>query len=129
MAKPIVAKDAVQGAAPSAKNGSATARSPAPKAAPVAKPAQVATKPAPAAKATPVAARTPAPKASRPPATAKARSSSKAAGRRHSIAVLAGDGIGEEVIREGLKVLDAVAEIEGFVARAEDATPTAPTTT
>jgi 3-isopropylmalate dehydrogenase len=34
--------------------------------------------------------------------------------RRHSIAVLPGDGIGEEVIREGLKVLDAVAALEGF---------------
>jgi 3-isopropylmalate dehydrogenase len=34
--------------------------------------------------------------------------------RRHEIAVLAGDGIGEEVVREGLRVLDAVAEIEGF---------------
>jgi 3-isopropylmalate dehydrogenase len=34
--------------------------------------------------------------------------------RRHEIAVLAGDGIGEEVVREGLRVLDAVAEMEGF---------------
>ena len=34
--------------------------------------------------------------------------------RTHDIAVLAGDGIGEEVVREGLRVLDAVAEIEGF---------------
>ncbi len=33
----------------------------------------------------------------------------------HRIAVLAGDGIGEEVVREGLKVLDAVAGIEGFL--------------
>jgi 3-isopropylmalate dehydrogenase len=35
--------------------------------------------------------------------------------RRHKIAVLPGDGIGEEVVREGLRVLDAVAEQEGFV--------------
>ncbi len=34
--------------------------------------------------------------------------------RRHAIAVLPGDGIGEEVVREGLKVLDAVAAMEGF---------------
>ena len=33
--------------------------------------------------------------------------------RTHRIAVLPGDGIGEEVVREGLKVLDAVAEIDG----------------
>ena len=35
--------------------------------------------------------------------------------RTHRIAVLPGDGIGEEVVREGLKVLDAVAEIDGFL--------------
>ena len=46
------------------------------------------------------------------PAVAKAKAPKPP--RVHSIAVLAGDGIGEEVIREGLKVLDAVAEIEGF---------------
>ncbi len=34
--------------------------------------------------------------------------------RSHQIAVLPGDGIGEEVVREGLRVLDAVAEMEGF---------------
>jgi 3-isopropylmalate dehydrogenase len=34
--------------------------------------------------------------------------------RKHEIAVLPGDGIGEEVVKEGLRVLDAVAEIEGF---------------
>jgi len=34
--------------------------------------------------------------------------------RTHDIAVLPGDGIGEEVVREGLRVLDAVAEMEGF---------------
>ncbi len=32
----------------------------------------------------------------------------------HKIAVLAGDGIGEEVVNEGLRVLDAVSEMEGF---------------
>jgi len=34
--------------------------------------------------------------------------------RTHEIAVLPGDGIGEEVVREALRVLDAVAEKEGF---------------
>jgi 3-isopropylmalate dehydrogenase len=34
--------------------------------------------------------------------------------RRHEIAVLPGDGIGEEVIRQGLRVLDAAATMEGF---------------
>jgi 3-isopropylmalate dehydrogenase len=34
--------------------------------------------------------------------------------RRHSIAVLPGDGIGEEVVKQGLRVLDAVAGLEGF---------------
>ncbi|MDJ0976785.1 MAG: 3-isopropylmalate dehydrogenase [Planctomycetota bacterium] len=32
----------------------------------------------------------------------------------HKIAVLPGDGIGEEVVREGLRVLDAAAAMEGF---------------
>ncbi len=32
----------------------------------------------------------------------------------HKIAVIAGDGIGPEVVREGLKVLAAVSEIDGF---------------
>jgi 3-isopropylmalate dehydrogenase len=35
--------------------------------------------------------------------------------RRHQIAVLPGDGIGEEVIRQALRVMDAAAELEGFV--------------
>ncbi|MGE0190628.1 MAG: 3-isopropylmalate dehydrogenase [Planctomycetota bacterium] len=34
--------------------------------------------------------------------------------RSHTIAVLPGDGIGEEVVREGLRVLDVVAGAEGF---------------
>jgi len=34
--------------------------------------------------------------------------------RTHKISVLPGDGIGEEVVREGLRVLDAAAELEGF---------------
>jgi len=34
--------------------------------------------------------------------------------REHAIAVIPGDGIGEEVIREGRKVLDALASIFGF---------------
>jgi 3-isopropylmalate dehydrogenase len=34
--------------------------------------------------------------------------------RSHRIGVLPGDGIGEEVVREGLRVLDAVAGLEGF---------------
>jgi 3-isopropylmalate dehydrogenase len=34
--------------------------------------------------------------------------------RRHTIAVLPGDGIGEEVVAQGLRVLDAVAKREGF---------------
>jgi 3-isopropylmalate dehydrogenase len=34
--------------------------------------------------------------------------------RSHEIAVLPGDGIGEEVVREGLRILDAVSEMEGF---------------
>ncbi len=32
----------------------------------------------------------------------------------HKIAVIPGDGTGPEVVREGLKVLAAVGEIEGF---------------
>ncbi|HVG93773.1 MAG TPA: 3-isopropylmalate dehydrogenase [Planctomycetota bacterium] len=51
-------------------------------------------------------------KTTKAPATAAARG--KAGGRRHKIAVLPGDGIGEEVVREGLKVLDVVAGMEGF---------------
>jgi len=35
-------------------------------------------------------------------------------GRRHRIAVIAGDGIGPEVVRESLRVLERVASIEGF---------------
>ena len=34
--------------------------------------------------------------------------------RRHRIAVLPGDGIGEEVVAQGLRVLDAVAKREAF---------------
>ena len=34
--------------------------------------------------------------------------------RSHRIAVIPGDGIGPEVVREGLRVLDRVAELEGF---------------
>lgn len=34
--------------------------------------------------------------------------------RRHKIAVLPGDGIGEEVVAQGLRVLDAVSAREGF---------------
>src|SRR6185436_14021354 len=52
--------------------------------------------------------------AAKPAATPKSAPSAGKATRRHRIAVLAGDGIGEEVVREGLKVLDAVAELEGF---------------
>ncbi|HLQ36470.1 MAG TPA: 3-isopropylmalate dehydrogenase [Planctomycetota bacterium] len=37
----------------------------------------------------------------------------------YDIGVLPGDGIGEEVVREGLKVLDAVQEIHGFESRRE----------
>ena len=32
----------------------------------------------------------------------------------HKIVVLAGDGVGPEVIREGLRVLEAVSRIDGF---------------
>ena len=35
-------------------------------------------------------------------------------GKEHRIAVLPGDGVGPEVVREGLRVLDAVAALEGF---------------
>jgi 3-isopropylmalate dehydrogenase len=34
--------------------------------------------------------------------------------RRHRIGILPGDGIGEEVVAQGLRVLDAVAALEGF---------------
>ena len=34
--------------------------------------------------------------------------------RSHDIAVIPGDGIGPEVVREGLRVLERVAAIEGF---------------
>jgi 3-isopropylmalate dehydrogenase len=37
--------------------------------------------------------------------------------RTHQIAVIAGDGIGPEVVREGLRILERVAAIEGFSAR------------
>ena len=51
-----------------------------------------------------------------PPAAAKpapAKAAPKAL-RKHVIAVLPGDGIGEEVVREGLRALDAAAALEGF---------------
>jgi 3-isopropylmalate dehydrogenase len=60
------------------------------------------------------AAAAPAARRAAPAATPRAEAPSRKATRRHRIAVLPGDGIGEEVIREGLKVLDAVAEREGF---------------
>src|SRR5512138_2695555 len=34
--------------------------------------------------------------------------------RNHQIAVIPGDGIGPEVVREGLRVLERVAVLEGF---------------
>ena len=37
--------------------------------------------------------------------------------KEHAIAVLAGDGIGPEVVRQGLRVLERVAAIEGFRVR------------
>jgi 3-isopropylmalate dehydrogenase len=37
--------------------------------------------------------------------------------REHRVAVIPGDGIGPEVVREGLRVLERVAAIEGFAAR------------
>ncbi|OGF14276.1 MAG: 3-isopropylmalate dehydrogenase [Candidatus Eisenbacteria bacterium RBG_16_71_46] len=37
--------------------------------------------------------------------------------RSYNIAVIGGDGIGPEVVREGLRVLERVASIEGFTAR------------
>ena len=37
--------------------------------------------------------------------------------RTHNIAVIGGDGIGPEVVREGLKVLERTAAIEGFGVR------------
>jgi 3-isopropylmalate dehydrogenase len=51
------------------------------------------------------------------PSPATRRKASRAAdggARTHRIGVLPGDGIGEEVIREGLKVLDAASKLEGF---------------
>jgi 3-isopropylmalate dehydrogenase len=36
--------------------------------------------------------------------------------RRHAIAVIGGDGIGPEVVREGLRVLERAAAIDGFAA-------------
>jgi len=83
------------------------------KAAPKAAPVPAAKVAAPVAKATAPAAKAPAP-AAKPPAAPKGKPSSKAVGRRHAIAVLPGDGIGEEVVREGLKVMDAAASLEGF---------------
>ena len=38
----------------------------------------------------------------------------------HNIAALGGDGIGPEVVREGLKVLAAVAETAGFEYQVEE---------
>ena len=49
-----------------------------------------------------------------PAKAAAPKAKSPKAPRIHTISVLPGDGIGEEVIREGLKVLDAVAAIDGF---------------
>ena len=37
----------------------------------------------------------------------------------HTIAVLPGDGIGEEVVREALRVLEAVSAVTGFQYRTE----------
>src|SRR5262245_40008114 len=37
--------------------------------------------------------------------------------RTHAVAVIAGDGIGPEVVREGLRVLERVASVEGFGVR------------
>ncbi len=37
--------------------------------------------------------------------------------KTHAIAVIPGDGIGPEVVREGLRVLDRVASIEGFAVK------------
>jgi isocitrate/isopropylmalate dehydrogenase len=34
--------------------------------------------------------------------------------RAHRIAILGGDGIGPEVVAEGLKVLDRLEDLEGF---------------
>jgi len=38
--------------------------------------------------------------------------------KEHKIAVVGGDGIGPEVVREGVKVLVAASEIYGFRAKA-----------
>jgi isocitrate/isopropylmalate dehydrogenase len=46
----------------------------------------------------------------------------------HRIAVIAGDGIGTEVMPEGLRVLDAAARRFGIACRSTNSTsPTAPT--
>src|SRR5215813_3007268 len=37
--------------------------------------------------------------------------------KRYAVAVVAGDGIGPEVVREGLRVLERVAAMEGFEVR------------
>jgi tartrate dehydrogenase/decarboxylase/D-malate dehydrogenase len=39
------------------------------------------------------------------------------AGREYRIAVIAGDGIGKEVVPEGIRVLEAAAKVHGFTAR------------
>ena len=39
-------------------------------------------------------------------------------GKTYEIAVLAGDGVGPEVVREGLRVLEAASAIDGFAYRA-----------
>ncbi len=69
-----------------------------------------------AAKGAPAPQAVPAPKAVATPKAVAApkKASAKGAGRKHMIAVLPGDGIGEEVVREGLKVMDAAASLEGF---------------
>ena len=40
----------------------------------------------------------------------------------HTIGVIPGDGTGPEVVREGLKVLDAVRAVEGFDVELVDST-------
>jgi len=40
--------------------------------------------------------------------------------RKHRIAVIPGDGIGPEVIREGIKALEAVGEKLGNITRKND---------
>ena len=39
--------------------------------------------------------------------------------KNYKIAVIAGDGIGPEVINEGVKVLNAVAELDGIASTSE----------